>query len=65
VKDPKALASALRKLEYGNKARPMRGNPSAASLFIVNPFSGQALLSLLSTHPPLEKRIAILEQMKL
>lgn len=64
AKDPKALASALKKLQYGNKARPMRGNASAASLFIVNPFSGQALFSLLSTHPPLEKRVEKLEQMK-
>jgi len=26
-------------------------------MFIVKPFSGQALLSLFSTHPPMEKRI--------
>jgi Zn-dependent protease with chaperone function len=31
-------------------------------MFIVQPFSGQALISLFSTHPPTEKRIAALLQ---
>jgi Zn-dependent protease with chaperone function len=29
-------------------------------MFIVQPFSGQALFALFSTHPPTEKRIAAL-----
>lgn len=61
---PMALANALRKLEAGNKAKPMNfGNPSSSSLFIVNPFSGKGLASLFSTHPPMEERIRRLENM--
>jgi heat shock protein HtpX len=61
---PLWLASALRKLETQNKAHPLkRGNPATSSLFIVNPFSGGALTTLFSTHPPIEKRIARLEAM--
>lgn len=32
--------------------------PNTAHMFIVNPLSSGSLLSLFSTHPPLEKRIA-------
>ncbi len=61
---PLWLASALRKLETQNKANPMKsGNPATSSLFIVNPFSGGAFVTLFSTHPPIEKRIARLEDM--
>jgi len=31
----------------------------------VNPLSGQALMSLFSTHPPLEQRVARLRAMKI
>jgi len=65
IKDPHALASALAKLEQGIKHNPMRfGNPTTASLFIVNPFSARGLTGLFSTHPPMEKRIARLKEMK-
>jgi heat shock protein HtpX len=37
---------------------PMDANPSTAHMFIVNPLSGRSLMSLFSTHPPLEERIA-------
>ena len=61
---PMALANALRKLEAGNKAKPMNfGNPSSSSLFIVNPFSGKGLASLFSTHPPMDERIKRLENL--
>lgn len=61
---PMALANALRKLEAGNKAKPMDfGNPSSSSLFIVNPFSGKGLATLFSTHPPMDERIRRLEEM--
>jgi heat shock protein HtpX len=36
----------------------MDANPSTAHMFIVNPLSGGSLMSLFSTHPPLEERIA-------
>ena len=59
---PLALASALRKLEAANQARPMvDARPSTAHLFIVNPLSRQWLAGLFSTHPPLQERIARLE----
>lgn len=58
IKNPKALASALSKLERGNRINPLHiGNKATSSLFIVNPFRGEALLSLFSTHPPLNKRV--------
>jgi heat shock protein HtpX len=38
----------------------MNANPSTAHMFIVNPLSGQRMMSLFSTHPPLEERIATL-----
>ncbi len=62
---PQHLASALRKLEAGVKQHPMRmGSPATSSLFIVNPFSASALVSLLSTHPPTAERVKRLEAMK-
>jgi heat shock protein HtpX len=60
---PLALANALRKLHAGINAYPMTGgNPSTASLFIVNPFRG-GVSGLFSTHPPMEERVRRLEQL--
>lgn len=61
--DPEALASALLKLERGAHAIPMEVNPGTAHLFIVNPLSGQALMALFSTHPPIAERVRRLRQM--
>ncbi|MFB3906095.1 MAG: zinc metalloprotease HtpX [Acidobacteriota bacterium] len=55
--NPYGLANALRKLQEGNRRIPMEANPATSHLFIVNPFSGQSLMALFSTHPPIEKRI--------
>jgi heat shock protein HtpX len=61
---PLALANALRKLEYASRRMPMEeAKPSTAHLFIVNPLSGKGLVSLFSTHPPIEERVARLENM--
>ena len=61
---PYALASALEKLEYANHRRPLQfGNPASSGLFIVNPFTKSGLVSLFSTHPPMEERIARLRAM--
>jgi len=66
IKNPKALANALHKLHIGVKHNPLRfGNPSTSSLFIVNPFSARGLISLFSTHPPMEERIKRLESLKI
>jgi heat shock protein HtpX len=60
---PLALASALRKLEHAARRRPLQAKPSTAHLFIVNPLSGKGMASLFSTHPPIEERVAKLQQM--
>jgi len=54
---PAGLAQALEKLGAATKRLPLNASPATAHLFIVNPLSGQGLLSMFSTHPPLEERI--------
>ncbi len=61
---PWGLAKALEKLEMANATAPLAANPSTAHLFIVNPLSGQSLMRLFSTHPPIEERIARLRAMR-
>lgn len=61
--DPLALASALRKLQYGADRVPMDAQPATAHMFIVNPLTAQGVARMFSTHPPLEERIARLEAM--
>ncbi len=57
VGNPYGLASALQKLEGYSKRIPMEASPSTAHMFIVHPFSGGGLMSLFSTHPPIQKRV--------
>ncbi len=64
IKDSHSLASALKKLEDGCKAKPLRGNATTSSLFIVNPFTAGGLVSLFSTHPPTKLRVERLMKMK-
>ncbi|HEY7291100.1 MAG TPA: zinc metalloprotease HtpX [Vicinamibacterales bacterium] len=60
---PNGLVSALRKIEAASKVVPLDANPATAHMFIVKPFSAQALLGLFSTHPPTDQRIrALLQQ---
>jgi heat shock protein HtpX len=61
--NPLWLANALRKLHAGSQRVPLNANPATAHMFIVNPLRGDGLLSLFSTHPPMEERIARLESM--
>ena len=62
--NPESLASALEKLAYGVQAAPMQASPATEPLFIVNPLTGGGLMSLFSTHPPIEERIARLRAMR-
>jgi len=64
--DPRGLASALQTIEGYARQIPMRVNPAAAHMAIVNPFAGgrgPALSGLFRTHPPTEERVARLERM--
>lgn len=64
--NPLALASALRKLEFGTTQHPMTNAKSTdAHMFIVNPFGNAAnkLKNLFSTHPETSERIRRLEDM--
>lgn len=60
--DPLALASALEKLHNHIPHAHLRNNDaqraSTAPLFIVHPFTENSWISLFSTHPPMNKRIA-------
>ncbi len=63
LSNPLSLAKALGKLDVAAQKIPMDANPSTAHMFIVNPLRGGGVLSLFSTHPPIEERIARLEEM--
>ena len=54
---PHSLASALAKLEQGNRRQPMDVNPATAQMYIVNPLSGGGIAGLFATHPPVRERI--------
>jgi heat shock protein HtpX len=66
VGSPDGLQSALGKLGVASQRIPMRSaSPATAHLYIVAPLSGNGgMVSLLQTHPPLEKRIERLEEMR-
>jgi heat shock protein HtpX len=64
---PQAMIAALRLLEpyqahHNNVALRI---PATASLWFVDPLAGTWLSRLLSTHPPIERRIARLERLSL
>jgi heat shock protein HtpX len=65
TKSPGRLADALQKLEHAAERIPMQANPATSHLFIVNPLRGGSFLSLFSTHPPMEERVARLRAMRI
>lgn len=56
---PGGLANALQRLESISKRgiQPENLQPTFSSLYITNPFSGDFFMELLSTHPPIAKRV--------
>jgi len=62
TRNTKAMASALRKISGHDQVEEVKSD-DVKQLFIENqPLSG-GLSGLFATHPPIEKRIAVLEQM--
>ena len=61
TRDPEGLASALEKLK--THTRPMQKQSTVtAHLFFANPLKSGTLMNLFSTHPPLDDRIARLQE---
>jgi heat shock protein HtpX len=59
---PLALASALQKISQANQVSHLRNtSPSTAHMFIISPLFG-GMSKLFSTHPPVEQRIARLQE---
>ena len=59
---PDGLASALEKIgKYGSALK--KPNTATAHMFFANPLKGSGIANLFSTHPPVEARIAALQQM--
>jgi heat shock protein HtpX len=58
--NPYGLADALRKIDAISKQVPLDANPATAHMFIVQPFSGGGIMSMFSSHPSTEARIAAL-----
>ncbi|MBI1736626.1 MAG: zinc metalloprotease HtpX [Candidatus Rokubacteria bacterium] len=59
------LQRALGKLHMASERLPMPANPATAHLFIVNPLTGRSFMTLFSTHPPIEERIARLAALRM
>jgi heat shock protein HtpX len=60
---PQQLISALQKLETYSRRIPMDATPATAHLFIVQPFTGESLQRLFSTHPSTADRVRRLQEM--
>ncbi|MCX7943991.1 MAG: zinc metalloprotease HtpX [Deltaproteobacteria bacterium] len=60
---PHGLASALAKIAGFSKRLPISPNPATAHMYIYSPLSGESILSIFSTHPPVEERIKRLRAM--
>ena len=65
-RDPQGLADALRKLQSGIDARPLKQDGplvSTSHLMIANPFRGEGMAHMFASHPPMANRIARLEEL--
>lgn len=61
-KKPLDLASALEKISKVAHQHPLKGNSATSHLFIVNPFKGDVMANLFSTHPRVEDRVRRLKE---
>lgn len=63
TRNPAGLVSALEKISTKAQTRPIATNsaqapsPATSALWIVNPFRGNSLLEMFSTHPSLQHRV--------
>jgi heat shock protein HtpX len=67
TRNPRALISALSRISGRMDVVPVEAKAQvegANAFFIIPALSGNTLMELFSTHPPLEKRIANLEQVE-
>ena len=67
TRNPRALISALNKISGRMEAVPNEAKArveGANAFFIIPALSGNTIMELFSTHPPLEKRIANLEKVE-
>ena len=62
--NPQQLIEALRKLETWSHRIPMAPNPATQHLYIMQPFTGENLMRMFSTHPKTDDRIRRLEAMR-
>jgi len=62
TRQPQGLINALTKISQDNIVFDT-ASTATASLYITNPFKGNKIASLFSTHPPVEDRIKALQQM--
>lgn len=67
TRNPRALASALKKISGDPRVEALDKRESMAAMCIANPLAKAGLFSglsgLLATHPPIEKRIKVLLEM--
>jgi len=62
TRQPQGLINALTKISQDNTVLDT-ASTATASLYITNPFKGNKIASLFSTHPPVESRIKALQDM--
>ncbi len=63
TRNPKGLATALKKISLVASHHPIRGPSATSHLWIANPFREDWFSGIFSTHPPISRRVQILEEM--
>ncbi len=64
VGSPYPLINGLQKLDGWSKRIPMQATPATAHMFIIQPFTGESIMRLFSTHPSTADRVARLQAMR-